>query len=179
MRRLGTLTAIVAFVAAFTLAFGIGPASAFHLPPFESDHALLNGATGDKVWCGVKTRVEPWTLHVSATPGSADGSLKITTRDGDLVSFAMPADSSFSLTHSMGGVPTVDDLVKIEILDGDAGTKVALVSARARKWSRDPFDEAGDTDNPGDAERDNLCLTCQSGTSGDPGCQSAKAEIPY
>lgn len=179
MRRLGTLTAIVAFVAAFTLAFGIGPASAFHLPPFESDHALLDGANGDKVYCGVKTRVEPWTLHVSATPGTDPGFLKLTTRDGDLVSFAMPANSSFSFTHSMGGVPTVDDLVKIEITGGDTGTKVAMVSARARKWSRDPFDEAGDTDNPGPAERDNLCVTCQSGTSGDPGCQSAKGEIGF
>ena len=90
----------------------------------------------------------------------------------------MPANSSLSLTQSMGGVPTVDDLVKIEILGGDAGTKVAMVSASARHQSRDPFDEAGDAVNPSPAGRDNLCLTCQVAT-GDPGCESAKAEIAY
>ena len=125
------------------------------------------------MWCGVATLTEPWELHVSVTPGSGAGGVKITFHDGDSVTFPIPINQSFSLTQAMGGVPTVDDVVKVEITGGSGG--VAMVSALTRPSSVDPFDEDADG---GAAESDNYCLTAQAST-GDPGHTSAKAAITY
>ncbi|MCH7698217.1 MAG: hypothetical protein IH865_04700 [Chloroflexi bacterium] len=142
-------------------------------PLSQSDFALLNLATSDKVWCGVDNSVsEPWELHVTVTPGTTAGSLKITFRDLDSVTFFIPASESLSVSHTLGGGGTdVDNMVKVEILGGDSGTGAAMVSALARPESPDPFS--------GDSETDNYCLTGQSASTGDAGVVSANSQIPY
>ena len=112
---------------------------------------------------------EPWILRISATAGSSAGFVRITFNDADFVAFPIPANQSFSLTQTLGGVPGVDDLVKVEITGGSGG--VAMVSALARPDTDDPFS--------GDSERDNYCLTGQSASTGDAGVVSANSQIPY
>ena len=111
----------------------------------QSDHALLDSSAGEHIYCGVGRNVEPWTLHVSASPGVA-GTLTIQFRDASAVAFAIPAGQSFSLTQSMGGVPGVDDLVRIDLSSGGA-----WVSAEARAGALDPFVEPV-------TETDNFCI---------------------
>ena len=116
----------------------------------QSDHMLLDGnaiPAPEHGYCGVGKKVEPWQLHVSYSPGGGGGTLTIQFRDGSSIAFPVPSGSSFSLTQAMGGVPGVDDLVRIDITAGGA-----WVSALARSGARDPFDE------PPPAEKDNFCL---------------------
>ena len=113
----------------------------------QSDHALWGG--GDtNLYCGVSRRREPWTLHISATTGPSVGTLTLTFRDGDAISYKIPAGSSFSATNAFGGVPFVDDVVRIT---PGGGVVSALASALVSRGARDPF--------AGDGEKDNFCLT--------------------
>ena len=112
----------------------------------QSDHMLLDGSVPEHGYCGVGTKVEPWELHVAYSPGGSAGTLTIGFRDGSSIPFPVAANSSFSLTQAMGGVPGVDDLVRIDITGGGA-----WVSARARSGARDPFVEPV-------AEKDNFCI---------------------
>ena len=111
----------------------------------QSDHSLLDARIGERVYCGVGKKIEPWTLHVSASTAIA-GTLTIMFRDGDTVGFSILAGDSFSLTQSMGGVPGVDDLVRVTLSSGGA-----WVSASAREGARDPFVEPV-------PEKDNFCI---------------------
>ena len=120
----------------------------------QSDHALLDASAAEHVYCGVGKKIEPWTLHVSASGGP--GTLTIQFRDSSSIPFAIPAGGSFSLTQSMGGVPGVDDLVRIDLSSGGA-----WVSATARGGARDPFVEPV-------AERDNFCIGVGSGSEQEP-----------
>lgn len=112
----------------------------------QSDHALLDASVPEHVYCGVGRHIEPWTLHVSASPSGGSGTLTIQFRDASAITFNIPAGDSFSLTQSMGGVPGVDDLVRIDLSSGGA-----MVSARARRGARDPFIEPV-------PEKDNFCI---------------------
>jgi len=113
----------------------------------QSDHSLLDPSEDERVYCGVGTKIEPWTLHVAASPGGTSGTLTIRFRDDSAVAFPIPGGDSFSLTMSMGGVPGVDDLVRI-----DLGTGEAWISASARAGALDPFVEDGTQ------EEDNFCI---------------------
>jgi len=119
----------------------------------EADFMILNNQTplaGSNVgYCGVGKGAEPWTLNVAASNGG--GTLTIQFRDGDLVSFVIPAGDTISLTESFGGVPTVDDLVRISL----SGTTDGVVSALARPNATDPFIE------PVLQESDNLCANVE------------------
>lgn len=116
-------------------------------PDGQSDHMLIDGSgtpPAEHGYCGVGTPTgEPWELHVAYSGG---GTLTVTFRDGSAVAFPVPAGNSFSLTQAMGGVPGVDDLVRIDITSGGA-----WVSARARSGAKDPFTEPV-------AESDNFCI---------------------
>ena len=122
--------------------------------PAQSDHALF--LAPERVYCGVAMigkQAEPYTLHVSATnPGASPATLTITFGDRDSIGFEVPAHSSFSTTQALGGVPGVDDVVKITIPGG-----AAMASVQVRAGAKDPF--------AGDGELDNFCLT----KPGDPG----------
>ncbi len=201
MRKLLTLTAAAAFVAAF--GFAAGPASAQTQKncsvdgdntigciitkgaKLQSDHALFSSAAGDSaIYCGVELDlfVEPWTLHVTASAPSSGGTVKITFNDGDSIEFAVAGGSSFSTTQAFGGVGGVtggsvsdfgsDDLVKIT---KGGGVALMLASAEVHIKATDPFDEEfGDGPGSGDAEPDNFCITAPA----DPGADWAAANFP-
>jgi len=115
----------------------------------QSDHMLIDASAGEHGYCGVGKKVEPWELHVAYSPGGSAGTLTIGFRDGSSIPFPVAANSSFSLTQAMGGVPGVDDLVRIDITTGGA-----WVSARARSGAKDPFNEQP----PATPEKDNFCI---------------------
>lgn len=128
--------------------------------PAQSDHALGSGS--EVIYCGVATignQGEPYTLHVSASPAfgsttDANRILIITFGDGDSITFRLSNSASFSLTQELGGVPGVDDVVKIT---WGAGISSAMASVKVRAGAKDPFRN--------DDELDNFCLT----KPGDPG----------
>jgi hypothetical protein len=117
----------------------------------QSDHALFCNVCGAPVdtaiYCGVARNAEPYTLHVTGTATSAGG-FSITFQDGDPMGFSVPASSTHSTTHSLGGVPGVDRLVRITPTGG-VGSMMA--SVEANPGARDPFG--------GDDRRDNFCVT--------------------
>ncbi|MBI2913543.1 MAG: hypothetical protein HYY03_06445 [Chloroflexi bacterium] len=121
----------------------------------QSDHALF-GSGDTAIYCGVEqSKAEPWILHVSATAPSSAGTLRITFGDGDSIGFRVAAGGSFSTTQALGGVPGVDNVVK---LTAESGVTDMMASALVpRGGAKDPF--------PNDGEKDNFCLT----KDGDPG----------
>ena len=131
--------------------FGLGTVAQAH--DGQSDHAILSFVTSDKAgYCGVFKNGEPWEFHASATAdNSGPGSLTIQFRDGDSVTFNIPASSSFNLTQEFGGVPGTDDLIRIT---GTSGV-TAIISALARSGAQDPFIEVA----PKPAEKDNFCVS--------------------
>lgn len=116
----------------------------------QSDHMLISAPDVEHGYCGVGKKGEPWELHLAYSPSrflsGTSGTLTIGFRDGSSIPFPVAADSSFSLTQAMGGVPGVDDLVRIDITAG-----LAWVSARAQSGARDPFTEPV-------PEKDNFCI---------------------
>jgi hypothetical protein len=117
----------------------------------QSDHALFctcSVPADTAIYCGVRRGAEPYTLHVSGTAAASPGTFSITFQDGDPMGFSVPADSTHSTTHTLGGVPGVDNLVRIT---GTGGVGSMMASVQARSGARDPFG--------GDDERDNFCVT--------------------
>lgn len=153
------------------------PATALALSPGHADHQLLCGQAGCPVapdtalYCGAT--IEPYVVSWQATAGTSDASVKLVFQDGDFIRFKIPAESSFSAQHSLGGVAGVDRLVKLE---PDANVEAMMVTAQTRQPARDHFDETVDG---GGASRDNFCVTCSSaGGTNDAGCTSATTLIP-
>jgi len=132
---------LVAVVAAFPLSLLAQGAE-------RTDHMHLPAADGVG-YCGIERHAEPWTLHIAASASANAAVLTVEFRDGDSITFNIPANTSFSLTEAMGGVPEVDDLVRITLTGEGADS---WVSARARPNTTDPFIE------PGAPESDNLCV---------------------
>ena len=178
MRKLGLLTAAAALVAVMGFA---GTASAdkqtcsggaceqtiIKGADGQADHALYDGVSDTAIYCGVAEgdEAEPWTLHVSASAVETNGSVTITFDDGDSITFLVPSGTSFSTSQALGGVPTVDTLVKIT---ATGSLTVMMASAKVKLKATDQFDEFSDG---GDAESDNYCLTAP----GDPGAGVAPA----
>jgi len=132
----------------------------------QSDHMLINGSAGEHGYCGVGTKIEPWDLHVAYSPGVGGGTLTIGFRDGSSIPFPVAANASFSLTQAMGGVPDVDDMVRIDITGGGA-----WVSARARSGARDPFNEPV-------AEKDNFCINIPAEQTADSVTVTLPGSLP-
>ena len=157
MRRMATVT-VLAGVILTLLAMTFSPEVSAQTPqgPAQSDHALF-GPGDTAIHCGVATignQGEPYTLHVAATAPSVPGTLTIIFGDASSIGFSVPAGGSFSTTQELGGVPTVDDVVKITV---GGGVTAAMASVKVRAGAKDPF--------PADGELDNFCLT----KPGDPG----------
>ncbi len=134
----------------------------------RTDHALLcrgSCAVNDDfaIYCGLNlNKNRPYTLHISAsTFGAGSGTVRITFRDTDFITFEVPDGEALSITQALGGVPGVDDVVKIT---REGGIESLMVSLHAKKGGKDPFDET--LEPGGDAEKDNYCLTspCSDGS---------------
>ena len=153
MKRLTRLAAMAGvMVAVLAMTPGVSEAK-----KKKTDHALLcRGSCGGDtaIYCGLRKAGKPYNLHISAsTFGAGAGTVRITFRDGDFITFEVPDGESFSITQALGGVPGVDDVVKIT---ATGGVETMMVSLHAKKGGKDPFDEELDG---GDAEKDNFCLT--------------------
>jgi hypothetical protein len=173
MTRLATKETLLVIAGMVLLAVAVLPNAA--MAQSQHDHALLNPAGGDTaVICGVLPKVSSnaavrgggFELNVSASAGSSAATLTLTFLDGDGISFKIPANSSFHITHAFGATKEqgsntsfVDTAVKVTLTSG-----VALVSAVANKGSKDPFTETV-------AKKENFCVT----TPGDDGSTSAEA----
>jgi hypothetical protein len=120
----------------------------------QSDHALFCNVCGAPVdtaiYCGVRKNAEPYTLHVSGTAGLSAGTFSIEFQDGTPMGFSVPAGSTHSTTQTLGGVPGIDNLVRIT---STGGVGSMMASVQATPGARDPF--AGETP----AEKDNFCVT--------------------
>ena len=126
----------------------------------RSDHALFfTGSTppDTAIYCGVRQegkKGKAYTLHISGTASDADGTFVITFLDEDPMGFLVPQGSTYSTTHALGGVPTVDTTVRIT---ATGGVHSIMASVLAEEGAKDPF--------VGDGEKDNFCVTINaSGT---------------
>ena len=167
MKRLTSLAAMAGMmVAVLAMTPGVSEAK-----KGKTDHSLLCQSCGDTaIYCGLKKPGKPYNLHISASGVglSGAGEVRITFKDGDFIRFDVPDGESFSMTQALGGVPGVDDVVKIT---RDGGIESLMVSLHAKKGGKDPFDETLDG---GDAEKDNYCLTAPDSD----GVTSAEAMFP-
>ena len=141
------------FVAIFIAAVMALPLNVLAQGSEQTDHMQLPST--EVGYCGLGTNAEPWTLSIAASgvavlPGA--GKLNVEFRDGTSITFNIGTNNSISLTQQMGGVPGVDDLVRITLSGSGAVGAEAWVSARARPNAKDPFIE------PGAPEDDNLCV---------------------
>jgi hypothetical protein len=116
----------------------------------RSDFALFDGTNASDpdagVSCGARISGEngngngnssaiAFTYSVAVSNFSNDVAfLRITYADGDLVRFAVPANSSFSLNQSAGGTKGVDDRIKVtsETAGALAGAVSIMVPSAAK-----------------------------------------------
>ena len=120
----------------------------------RSDHALFfdgSAPPDTAIYCGVaqsKESLKAYTLHISGTASGSAGSFVINFLDGDAMPFLVPAGTTVSTTHALGGVRDVDTTVKIT---ATGGVHSMMASVRAQEDARDPFN--------GDKRNNNFCVT--------------------
>lgn len=101
--------------------------------------------------CGTTKKNKPYTLHVSGVASGIPGTFIMFFRDGDGILFSVPADSSYSTTQALGGVPNVDSPSVMITQTGGVSNMMASVLAHDGKA---------------------FCTNCTGGTSGATGFQS-------
>ncbi len=79
--------------------------------------------------CGLVKPDKPYTLHVSGVASGSPGTFSIIFRDGDAMGFSVPADSSYSTTQALGGVPNVDSPSVMITQTGGVSSMMASVLA--------------------------------------------------
>lgn len=99
--------------------------------------------------CGLDKPNKPYTLHVSGVASASAGTFSIVFRDGDAMGFSVPANSSYSTTQALGGVPNVDSPSVMITQTGGVSSMMASVLAA----------------DGGKA----VCTNCTGGTSGSTG----------
>ncbi len=166
MRRLVTLTAIVAFVFAFGAVavadeeeghdFALFDASGDNLGPSGTSGALCSVTNEDQD----ALVVAPWRWYVSiSNPTAGSLSAKVLYVDGDSVSYPIPAGTSFAFTTAAGGgsIGFADIALRLVAEEGLSGS----VSARGPKDSDDAtvFCISCDETAPGDFDGDAACDT--------------------
>jgi len=169
---------IVTMLATNPLGWFSPSVDAQNVRPAFRDHSLFfgDGTTGtdEAIFCGVQIG-KGYTLHVSGTASGTPGSFIINFRDGDAMGFEVPAGSTYSTTHDLGGVPFVDDIVKIT---RTGGVNSMMVSVQVSQGAVDPFAESLDFEPN---VHDNFCtrsVVGGSAGSGESGNTSAKAIFP-
>jgi len=168
---------IVTMLATNPLGWFSPSVDAQNVRPAFRDHSLFftgSSPADEAIFCGVQIG-KGYTLHVSGTASGTPGSFIINFRDGDAMGFEVPAGSTYSTTHDLGGVPFVDDIVRIT---RTGGVNSMMVSVQVSQGAVDPFDETLDF---APAEKDNFCtrsVVGGSAGSGESGNTSAKAIFP-
>ena len=108
----------------------------------RSDFALFDGTNAEDpdagVRCGARlggNNVSAFTYHIAVSNFSNDVAyLRVTYADDDLVRFAIPALSSFSLSQAAGGTKDVDDTITVtsETEGALAGSVSVMVHSSAK-----------------------------------------------
>jgi hypothetical protein len=131
--------------------------SAFAGPKKASHSLFFTGSdpADTHLVCGTTTKNKAYTLHVSATASSEAGEFIINFRDGDGMGFAVPAGSTYSTSHALGGVPDVDTPSVMITQTGGVHSMMASVLA---------------------AEGNAFCTNCTGGAGGGVGAQGAGDE---
>ena len=127
---LGTVTAV--------LGQSTGPGPLHQATSTHSDFALFTtektgGVFDDFVTCTATREAE---LHLTATNFDPDEvRINIVFQDLDLVTVKVPTGQSFSLTHVIGTVRNIDNVIKIDPQDqdGDVNPMVGWISI-TRAW---------------------------------------------
>jgi len=156
MKKLLTISVVVALTVMLAVLVASPPnvrADAFN----QSDHVDMDLRDDGAVYCGVGKNAEPWILHVAVTNNDTVGRiLRIEVQDGSGTNFNLPAASSFSFTQAFGGVPGVDNIIRIT--SDTEGDVEGVASALATGGAKDPFE--------GDGEKDNFCFSLGEGVDG-------------
>ncbi len=161
MRKLLTLTAAAAFVAAF--GFDVGPAARAAPPGLgtlhdvQSDYLDMDPPDSD-AYCGVDAQSEPWTLRVTVSnrDDSETATFRFEIQDGTGTRFDIPPNTSFSFSMDLVGAPFTG-LVRLSGT-GDGLLFNGMATVRARKGATDPF--------IGDGRDDNFCTSISDGSGG-------------
>lgn len=96
---------------------------------FTKNHHVLNGAGANVDTVTTCKSNKPFILYVTAVTDSIDGNVKVTFKDGDAITYTIPAGTSFSFTHAAGGIQSVDGELKIEPSDNvDAWISILTTS---------------------------------------------------
>ena len=126
------------------------------------DHGLFctcSSPADTAVYAGVVSTAKKkqyYTLHIAARTDDSAGTFVIHFKDSDTMGFPVPANTSFSTTQALGGVPGVDDIVKITVT---GGVFSMMVSVDADPGAIDPFDETLDG---AAADKHNFVVTAPS-----------------
>jgi hypothetical protein len=80
--------------------------------------------------CGLTKKNKPYTLNISGSANVTNGSFFIRFRDGDTMGFNVPAGSTYSTTHALGGVPDVDTPSVMINQEGGVNSMMASVLAK-------------------------------------------------
>lgn len=83
--------------------------------------------------CGAFQNNEPYTLNISGSATGAGGQFVIVFRDGDQMPFDVPAGSTYSTSHALGGVPGVDTPTVMIYPTGGVHSMMASVLAEDKK----------------------------------------------
>jgi len=86
----------------------------------KTDFALLNMPGGDvSVQAGATNpqgknfRPVSFVVYITMTNGGADGFVTVTYQDGDLVNYAIPANTTMQISLAGGGTPGVDQIITV------------------------------------------------------------------
>jgi hypothetical protein len=79
--------------------------------------------------CGTTKKGKPYALNVSGSANVTAGTFRIVFRDGDSMGFNVPAGSTYSTSHALGGVPDVDTPNVMITPEGGVNSMMASVLA--------------------------------------------------
>ena len=149
------LAGVVLIVLAITMSAGAGSRSATRVASeskVHSDHGLFCTCSSPADTAVYASANRSYTLYISGSAGS-DGTFVINFHDGDNMTFKVPSGTTLSTTQALGGVPGVDDIVKIT---ATGGVTSMMVSVMADQGAKDPFYERLDG---GTRTNDNYVVT--------------------
>ena len=112
--------------------FAAAPIALVHADNQKSDFALYDqeGSTPDvSVQCGAAQaggrQPAPFTMYITMSNrtdiGGTAGFVQVKYHDGDLVGYAIPADTTVQITLAGGGTPGTDDVIEVT---GTGGAKL-------------------------------------------------------
>lgn len=138
------------------LAFAVLLASTTEASADTSDFALFDGSNpANQPNSGaVCSSNGAFTYHVAVANWGADGEVRITYKDGDIIRFPIAAGGSFAFSQAAGSKGGADSAVRV----WNGGSAAQLAGSMSAAGQGSP-----------------ACISCDADSSGDAGCD---AQIP-